>query len=273
MKYKTKGQHCSVSALKTSNGILVSEPKDKANLLNQHFKSVFTKETQDESHEIPSKTEEKFSLKKIILGKPGIKKLVENLKQHKSPGPDGISPKLLKLVPDEISDYLLLLFNKCLVLEKMPSMWKTANVTPVFKKGSRSSPENYRPISLTSIICKMFEHIITSNLATYLEHHKLFNEDQFGFRKIRSCELQLHRVCQDIAFILDNGEEADLVFLDFTKAFDKVPHDLLIKKLASYGLQEDVIHLISSFLRGRTQGPGRWLGIRFCSSIIWCPTR
>src|SRR5271170_3442091 len=253
VKYKTKGQHCSVQSLKDKNGNMISDPKEKANLLNQHFHSVFTKEIESESSELPNRTEETFSLHDIVLLKPGIVQLVKNLQQHKSPGPDGISPRFLKLAPEEISEYLLILFNKCLVLEKMPSKWKTANVTPVFKKGSRSSPENYRPISLTSVVCKMFEHIITSNLAKFLERHQLFNENQFGFRKHRSCELQLHRVCQDIAFVLDNGEESGLVFLDFSKAFDTVPHHLLIKKLKSYGLQPDITKLISSFLSDRTQ--------------------
>jgi len=112
-------------------------------------------------------------LKNITLVKSGIVNLVKNLNPHKSPGPDGITAKLLKLAPEEISDFLLLLFNKCFKLGEIPSKWKTANVTPVFKKGNRSSPENYRPISLASILCKMFEHIITSNLATFLEQHHL----------------------------------------------------------------------------------------------------
>jgi len=85
------------------------------------------------------------------------------------------------------------------------------------------------------------------------ESNNLFNKDQFGFRKKLSCELQLHRVCQDLSFILDNNDSADLIFLDFSKAFDKVPHQLLINKLKSYGLQNDIINLITSFLSDRTQ--------------------
>src|SRR5262249_53055276 len=102
-------------------------------------------------------------------------------------------------------------------------------------------------------LCKMFEHIITSNLATFMDRNNLFNKDQFGFRKSRSCELQLHRVCQDISFILEKGEEADLIFLDFAKAFDKVPHSLLLSKLRAYGLKEDMVNLIGSFLTERKQ--------------------
>src|SRR5438093_11446429 len=184
VKYKTKGQHCSVPTLKTPTGELAPEPVDKANILNRHFQSVFTDKIAANAPDIPNRTEQMFSLKNIKLHKPGIINLIKNLNKHKSPGPDKISPRFLKLVPEEISEYLLLLYDKCFELKIIPSQWKTAHVTPVFKKGSRANPENYRPISLTSVLCKMFEHIITSNLATFLEENELFNRDQFGFRKI-----------------------------------------------------------------------------------------
>ena len=155
----------------------------KANLLNKHFQSVFSAETDDQIPTVPQQTEAQFSLNNITLNKNGIVKLIQNLNPHKAPGPDGLSPKLLKLAPEIISEYLLHLFRKCFELKTIPSAWKLANVTPVFKKGNRTDPSNYRPISLTSVLCKLFEHIITSNLATHLENNQLFSEDQFGFRK------------------------------------------------------------------------------------------
>jgi hypothetical protein len=253
VKFKTKGQHCSVPTLKTPDGTLLTEPKEKADLINNYFQSVFTREVPSDYPVFPSKTDKLFSLADITLTRVGIVKLIQNLNQYKACGPDEISPKLLKLAPEEFSDFLLVLYNKCFELKNIPTVWKSANVTPVFKKGNRSFPENYRPISLTSVLCKMFEHIVTSNLATFLEANNLFCNDQFGFRKNRSCEFQLHRVCQDLAFILDNKEEADLVFLDFSKAFDKVSHPLLLHKLKAYGLQIDIVSLIKSFLANRTQ--------------------
>jgi len=254
VKFKTKGQHSSVPTLKSKSGDLYSDPVDKANLLNKHFKTVFTPHYQDVTlPSFNSRTDATLSLSDIILTKVGIVNLIKKLNPHKSPGPDKISPKLLQLIPEEISDYLILIFNKCIQLQDIPKPWKSANITPVFKKGNKSDPTNYRPISLTSILCKMFEHIITSKLATFLEQNNLFNNNQFGFRKHRSCELQLLRVIQDLSLILDNKEEADLVFLDFSKAFDKVPHGLLLHKLNSYGLQSDMISLIRSFLLNRKQ--------------------
>jgi hypothetical protein len=253
VKFKTKGQHSSVPSLKSKSGKVHSDPVEKANLLNKHFHTVFTPHQINTLPNFPSRTVETLSLTDIALTKTGIVNLIKKLNPHKSPGPDKISPKLLQLIPEEISDYLLLIFNKCFQHQDIPKTWKSANVTPVFKKGNRSDPANYRPISLTSILCKMFEHIITSNLATFLEQNNLFNKDQFGFRKNRSCELQLLRVIQDLSLILDKKEEADLVFLDFSKAFDKVSHALLVHKLKSYGLQPDMISLIRSFLIDRKQ--------------------
>jgi hypothetical protein len=253
VKFKTKGQYSSITTLKSKDGTTLTEPRDKANLLNNHFKSVFTTDLPSDLPDFPNKTDKVFSLNEITLNRVGIVTLIQNLNKYKAYGPDEISPKLLKLAPDEFSYYILILFQKCLELKSIPSIWKSANVAPIFKKGNRSSPENYRPISLTSVLCKMFEHIISSNLAHFLESNNLFCNDQFGFRKNRSCEMQLHRVCQDLAFILDKKEEADLIFLDFSKAFDKVSHTLLLHKLKSYGLQMDILSLIKSFLTNRTQ--------------------
>ena len=253
VKFKTKGQHSTVPTLKSKTGELYSDPVEKANLLNNHFQTVFTPHQDDTLPNFSSRTDATLSLTDITLTKVGIVNLIKKLNPHKSPGPDHISPKLLLLIPEEISDYLILIFNKCTQLHDIPKPWKSANITPVHKKGNKSDPTNYRPISLTSILCKMFEHIITSKLASFLEQNNLFNNDQFGFRKNRSCELQLLRVIQDLSLILDNKEEADLVFLDFSKAFDKVPHALLLHKLKSYGLQPDMISLIRSFLLDRTQ--------------------
>jgi hypothetical protein len=253
VKFKTKGQHSAVPTLKSKSGELYSDPVEKANLLNNHFQTVFTPHQDDTLPNFSSRTDATLSLTDITLTKVGIVNLIKKLNPHKSPGPDQISPKLLLLIPEEISDYLILIFNKCTQLHDIPKPWKSANITPVFKKGNKSDPTNYRPISLTSILCKMFEHIITSKLANFLEQNNLFNNDQFGFRKNRSCELQLLRVIQDLSLILDNKEEADLVFLDFSKAFDKVPHVLLLHKLKSYGLQPDMISLIRSFLLDRKQ--------------------
>ena len=253
VKFKTKGKHNAIPTLHTTTGKSVTDAIGKANLLNSHFKSVFTANTNVPAKPLPKRTDKSFSLGDIVLSPHGISNLIKLMGPYKSPGPDLISPRLLKLAPDIFSEYLCALFKKCFLLKNIPSHWRTANITPIHKKGSRSVPANYRPISLTSIVSKLFEHLLTSNIACFLEANGLFNADQFGFRKGRSCELQLLRLCQDLSKILDDGGEADLIFLDFEKAFDKVPHGLLIHKLRQYGLNDNVVDLISSFLSNRTQ--------------------
>jgi len=253
-KYKAKGNNCSVPPLKLANGVTITDSKGKANEFNSFFQSVFTAE---DLINMPNNINLTFvgatEMSDITTTRAGIVHLLINLDANRAAGPDGICAKLLQLVPEQVAAYLEVVYNKCLQKCSMPSEWKLANIVPVFKKGSKSTPGNYRPISLTSVCCKMFEHILTSNIATHMESKNYFSIDQFGFRKSRSCEMQLARVCQDIAFVLDKGQSADLVFLDFAKAFDKVPHNRLLKKLRAYGLCENMVRLIESFLSGRMQ--------------------
>jgi Reverse transcriptase (RNA-dependent DNA polymerase)/Endonuclease-reverse transcriptase len=253
VKYKTKGSFSSISGLQNGKGKLITDPVGKATILNEQFQSVFVKNGGEKLPDCPKRTDKTFSIKDLCVTSEGIRKLIVSLNNFKASGPDSISPRLLKLAPQELSEYLLMIFQKCIDLKEIPTQWKVANISPIFKKGSKTNAENYRPISLTSVVCKIFEHIITSNIATYLEQNSLFNPDQFGFRKNRSCEFQLQRVCQDLSFLLDGGGEADLIFLDFAKAFDKVSHDFLLHKLSSYGLDQDTVDLVKSFLSNRTQ--------------------
>ena len=121
------------------------------------------------------------------------------------------------------------------------------------KKGRRSSPENYRPVSLTSICCKINEHIIVSQTMNHLEKNNILVDYQHGFRRRRSCESQLLITSHDLATILNKRSQVDVAVLDFAKAFDKVPHQRLIKKLQYYNLDKKVVGWIQSFLSKRTQ--------------------
>ena len=117
---------------------------------------------------------------------------------------------------------------------KIPPDWKEAFVVPIFKKGDKSRASNYRPVSLTVVTCKILEHIICSSIAKHLETNWILNDAQHGFRKNRSCESQLILTIQDLAKGIDLGEQIDLILLDFSKAFDKVPHERLLYKAEYY---------------------------------------
>jgi hypothetical protein len=145
------------------------------------------------------------------------------------------------------------LFNLSLKTGKIPQDWRDANVTPLFKKGARDKPENYRPISLTSIVGKMLEAIIKDCIVEHLDKFKLLLDSQHGFRKGRSCLTNLLDFMEVVTKFLDNRDSVDVVYLDFAKVFDKVPYARLFKKLKSHGIGGEVLGWIEQWLCGRRQ--------------------
>ena len=183
----------------------------------------------------------------------GVAKLLANLQGHKAHGPDGIPARLLKETAHSMAPLLTHIFKASLHQCKLPCDWKTALVSPIHKKNSRKSPANYRPISLTSIPCKILEHLIYSSVYNHLEVNSILCDAQHGFRKKRSCETQLIVTINEIASRVNLGEQVDVLTLDFSKAFDKVPHERLFHKLQYYGIQGTYLNWIKEFLRNREQ--------------------
>ena len=186
----------------------------------------------------------------ICVGVEGVYKILTNLQIHKATGPDNIPCRILKETAKEIAPMLQLFFQASLDQGQLPKEWKTANVVPIFKKGEKSKAENYRPVSLTSVTCKMLEHIVCSSIMRHLDVHKILHDAQHGFRKRRSCESQLILTVQDLAKNIDNRGQTDLILLDFSKAFDKVPHKRLLYKINYYGVRNSTLRWIGDFLGG-----------------------
>ena len=149
--------------------------------------------------------------------------------------------------------YLARLMDITLNNSTLPDDWKRAIVIAIFKRGDRSIVSNYRPVSLTSVVCKQLEHTIAGYLRQLWEKNKWLHESQHGFRPGHSCESQLFTVCQDLAEALDEGGRIDSIIIDFSKAFDLVPHDRLITKIAESGVDGRVIGWLRNFLSGRSQ--------------------
>ena len=135
----------------------------------------------------------------------------------------------------------------------VPSEWKEANVTPLFKKGSRNKSENHRPVSLTSIVCKLLETLIRDHMVEFIVKHKLINASQHGFLKARSCLINLLCFLEDIIKWVDDGSPVDVFYLDFQKAFHKMPRQRLLLKLKAHGIANDVINWIKKWLTRRRQ--------------------
>lgn len=174
------------------------------------------------------------------------------MKNGKSPGPDEIRKEDLTIDPIMTAKCLTHIFNASLSNSKLPSDWKLAHVTPLHKRGASDLLSNYRPISLTSILCKILERIILHHLNLILDN-VLYNR-QHGFRKGLSCETKLCGTYHDIAKQVDQGNTIHALVLDFAKAFDKVPHKLLMQKLAKLpNISTQIVMWIHDFLLNRKQ--------------------
>ena len=245
-----RSDYCGVSTLQ-QNGISYSNNQSKADLLNSQFSSVFTK---DYSSPLPDMDLGLYpDISNFVVSTSGVTKILQELDPLKSPGPDKIPSRLLKSIAMEVSPWLTLLFSASLHQGRVPSDWKKALVCPVFKKGDRKNPSNYRLVSLTCICSKVMEHIIYSEIMSHLETHNILSDMQFGFRKRCSAELQLLQTIHDLAFGLNCKSQTDIILLDFSKAFDRVLHHHLITKLEYYGIRNNILNWIASFLSGCTQ--------------------
>ena len=175
------------------------------------------------------------------------------MKDNKSPRVDGIPPKLLMETVEQISIKLARMFNLSLKEGVVPFEWKEANIIPLFKKGSRNKSETYRPVSLMSVICKLLERLIKDHMVDFLIRHKLLNSSQHGFLKARSCLTNMLCFLKEITKWIDEGSPVDIIYLDFQKAFDKVPHQRLLLKLKAHGIGDGIIDWIEQWLTDRRQ--------------------
>ena len=189
----------------------------------------------------------------ISIAAEGIDKLLVGLNQHKAAGPDKFKPIVLQTLHKELAPILQLIFQRSLDTGKLPDIWKEANVSPIFKKGEKSDPSNYRPISLTCVLCNVLEHIVASGVAKHFTELDILYDLQYGFREKRSCETQLIMLVDELAKDMQMGKQTDLILLDFSKAFDKVAHEKLILKLHQYGIRGDTLNWIKDFLDNRKQ--------------------
>ena len=182
-----------------------------------------------------------------------MRKLMESLSPYKAGGPDGISPQVLWELAEELAPPLTIIFQSSLSTGTVPTDWRDAYVTPIFKKGEQYNPVNCRPISLTCIVHKLMEHIMVSSIMQHFETHCILNDNQHGFRRGHSCETQLLEFVEELMTSLEGGRQTDIIILDFAKAFDRVNHSLLVHKLQCYGIRGSTITWIANFLSDQHQ--------------------
>ena len=251
------------SKLKTKTGVapLLANPKDKnstvftdeekANTLQEQFCSVFTIEPDGQLPQFEKRTNKCMNNLEVTEEMVRAEIIILNL--DKTCGPDEIHPRMLAELCEELVSPLTLLFQRTLKEGIIPSDWRKANVTPIYKKGAKNLAENYRPISLTSIVCKILERILKDSLLKHLVGNDLLSTKQFGFLPGRSTILQLLKYLDECLEIVASGGVIDAIYLDFAKAFDKVPHRRLLQKLEAYGIKGKTLGWIEAFLSDRTQ--------------------
>ena len=244
-----------VGLLEDSAGNIISHGFLMAEDLNGYFSSVFTKEDISSLTVADAKFQGAKSdyLGPLVVTPELVAKKIKAMKDNKSPGVDGIPPKLQMETVEQISIPLARVFNFSLKEGVVPFEWKEANIIPLFKKGSRNKSENYRPVSLTSVICKLLQRLIKDHMVDFIVKHKLLNSSQHGFLKARSCLTNMLCFLEEIAKWIDVGSPVDIIYLDFQKAFDKVPHQRLLLKLKAHGIGDSITDWIEQWLTDRRQ--------------------
>ena len=183
-----------------------------------------------------------------------VQSILETLDVNKSVGIDEVHPYILRMCAQSISHQLSEFFMHSYCIGKLPQAWKDANVTPIYKKGSKSDPLYYRPVSLTSVPCKVMEKLIKNEMIRHLETNDLFTKHQHGFTRNRSCITNLLESMDILTHALDNGFLTVIILLDsYAKAFDTVPHEELILKLKAYGFSGHLLNWLIDFLSNRRQ--------------------
>jgi Reverse transcriptase (RNA-dependent DNA polymerase)/Endonuclease-reverse transcriptase len=251
IKRKTKTRP-GVGPLKDEQGRTIQDNREMAAVPNSFFSGVFTREDTTDIPE-PENIAGGHELSNISITVKEVKEKIKKLREDSATGPDGIGPLLLKKLANELAWPLARIMRSSLREGVVPEDWRTANVTPIFKKGRKTDPGNYRPVSLTSVSCRILESVIKDKIVTHLDRHRLIKNTQHGFMKGRSCASNLLTFLEKVTASLDNGEAVDVIYLDFAKAFDTVPHERLKKKLKAHGITGDLLKWIAAWLDGRKQ--------------------
>lgn len=239
-----------IGPLKDNNEI-VSDPKLMANILKNQYKKVYVssrppKYIDNHKKGAPSIDEFTATIEDVVNA-------VKSLRATSAAGPDGVTPQFLKECVAELSPVLLELTQISFGTGNFPEALKHATITPIFKGGNASDPSNYRPISLVSCLGKVMEKIVQENLLTFCLQNDIIPVNQHGFRPSYSTTSELLQYIHDIIEMLEDNDAVEVVYLDYSKAFDKLDHGLLLERLQTIGIRNRALDWIESFLSNRTQ--------------------
>lgn len=249
---RLKDNCSSIPTLIDSQGSHLINDQSKADLLASHFSQCFNNSAYPPPS-LPHPTRQ-ASIDYVAFSPMIIQEILSKIPNRNSTSPDGIPYIFIKNTRDQICRPLSTLFNSFMLHSDIPAIWKTAIVRPIYKrKGNRHCPENYRPISLTCSLSKIMERVVCTELSLFMSRNNLFPDQQHGFRAKRSCTTALLTTFSHWHASLDRKKYVTCAFIDFSKAFDSLPLDLLVWKCESIGIRGCLIRWIRSFLSNRTQ--------------------
>lgn len=237
-------------------GVLVNDSQKIANDFALHFHGNYTRDGGDyvdHSSQQSAGDSRGITLETIDFHPSEVVRQLKRIKPNSATGPDQIPARILHECATELGPSLSSLFQTSLSVGAIPEEWKHANVVPIYKTGSRNQISNYRPISLTSIVCKVMEKVVSKQLLDHLRELNVINSQQHGFLPGRSCVTMLAGAVDEWQYILDKvpGARIDVISLDWAKAFDRVHHGRLLDKLKIYEVSGNLLKWMTSFLIGR----------------------
>jgi len=229
-------------------GNIATEDEKKAEVLNVFFASVFNSHINySQGIQCPElEDKDRKQNKTPRIHEEVVNNLPHHLGTHKSMGPNQIHPRVLK----ELAKPLSISYQQSWLIGEVPDDWRIASVTPIYTKGQKEGPRNYRPVSLTSVPGEIMEGFILSALTRHVKGNQGFSPRQYGFKKDRSCLTNVISFYDQVTHLGDDGKAVDVVYLDFSKALDTVFHSILLEKLAAQGLDGCTLCWVKTCLDG-----------------------
>ncbi|KAJ7409653.1 RNA-directed DNA polymerase from mobile element jockey-like protein [Willisornis vidua] len=251
---KRRGKE-SLHSLLDSRGNIVNWEEEKVEVLNTYFASVFTNKTGGPQDNGPLElidNDRKLN-KPLKFQEDTVSDILKHLDPQKSMGPDGIHSRVMRELVEEFAKPLSIIYQQSWPSGEVPGDWKWANVTPIHKNGCKEDPGNYRPVSLTSLPGRVMEQIVLTTITQNLQDGQGLRPSQYRFRKGRSCLTNLITFYDQVTHLVDEGKAVDVVYLDFSKAFDTFSHNILLEKLVAHGLDKRTLCWVKSWLDVRAQ--------------------
>ena len=272
-KFKSRTKKVPTNLISNSNPrITMTKEIEIVNELNHYFSTIGEKLAQ-KFHTNVEQTSEPVSTSQTVISfcfqsvtESDIVKTINSLNEKKSVGLDQISVKFLKQTRDTISKPLASIFNKSIVDKDVPSQLKHAKVIPLHKKGSVNICGNFRPISILPSFSKVFEKLVNNQILNFLEENNLISDYQYGFRKKCSTSDAVVDFKDNTLNAFNKGNCVLGIFIDFSKAFDTIDHNILLHKMKNLGFSHNVILWVQSYLQNRTQ-------TTFINSIYSAPNK